>query len=446
MKKLLLILFAFHFSLFILNAQIITTIAGNGIAGSSGDGGPASAAELYNPVGLYIYKGGDIYIADSRNNKIRMINSSGIITTIAGNGIAGISGDGGPAITAELNGPTGMCKDALGNLYIADQKNNEIRKVDISGKISTIAGNGIMGFSGDGGAATSCKFSLPTSICLDTNGNLYIADDLNYRIRKINTSGIIYTVVGGGPNSVTDGVPATSVRLGETSFLAVNDSGNIYVSTTVEPQIYRVDGVGNIYIVAGTRTIGYSGDGGPATDAEMYQVGICLDSLNNLYIADGANNRVREVNHSTGIINTIVGNGIGGYNGDGIFAIDAELAAPEDVFKNSYNDLYIADYNNNRIRKVTGITGIEQNKNPLNASLFPNPNNGQFTVQSSVVSGQYSVEVYNVLGEKVYSASLPQTPIGALINLSNQPNGIYLYRLIGSSGELLGEGKMVIQK
>ncbi len=203
MKRLILLVCIFSFPLCILKAQIINTIVGNGVAGYSGDGGLATDAEIWSPSGVFVDKVGNIYISDGLNNRIRKVNTAGIITTIAGNGYnpggnGGYSGDGGPATNAELYNPQSICTDAIGNVYIADWLNNRIRKVDTGGTISTIAGNGHGGFSGDGGIATACELWGPASICFDTVGNMYISDVNNYRVRKVNTSGIITTVVGGG--------------------------------------------------------------------------------------------------------------------------------------------------------------------------------------------------------------------------------------------------------
>jgi sugar lactone lactonase YvrE len=298
---------------------IITTVAGNGTAGYSGDGGPATGAELSAVTGAATDSAGNLYIADWSNHRIRKVNAStGVITTVAGNGTLGYSGDGGQATAAELCLPNGVALDSVGNLYIADWYNNRIRKVTVStGIITTVAGIGPTniggGYSGDGGLATSAELDLPTNLTFDSAGNLYIADSNNHRIRKVNAStGVIATVAGNG-------------------------------------------------------TPGYSGDGGPATSAELnYPSDMTFDSAGNLYIADAQNERIREVNASTGVITTVAGNGtsnpgpnglpVGGYAGDGGSATSAELSIPYGVALDGAGNLYIADEQNYRIRKVSVTT------------------------------------------------------------------------------------------
>ncbi len=198
---------------------VITTVAGNGyvgqngLGGYSGDGGPATSAELNNPVGIAVDTAGNLYIADAGNNRIRKVDITGIITTVAGNGTQGYSGDGGPATNAGLSGSSGVAVDTAGNLFIADAGNNRIRKVDITGIITTVAGNGNADFSGDGGPATAAELNSPTGVAVDTDGNLYIADYHNHSIRKVDTAGTITTIVGGNTNGFIEGEPATSAGI-----------------------------------------------------------------------------------------------------------------------------------------------------------------------------------------------------------------------------------------
>jgi sugar lactone lactonase YvrE len=212
---------------------IITTVAGNGIPGYSGDGGPATSASLSGPSGVVVDATGNLLIADSSNYRIRRVDAStGIITTVAGNGIRGFSGDGGPATSASLS-PIGVAVDATGNLFIADTGNHRIRRVDEStGIITTVAGNGIRGFSGDGGPATSASLNYPTGVAVDGSGNLFIADAANNRIRWVDAStGIITTVAGNGmPDYSGDGGPATSASLNGPSGVVVDAAGNLFIA------------------------------------------------------------------------------------------------------------------------------------------------------------------------------------------------------------------------
>ncbi|HXB14082.1 MAG TPA: hypothetical protein VNZ45_18975, partial [Bacteroidia bacterium] len=266
----------------------ISTIAGDSSVGYSGDGGPATIAELNEPWGVAIDKAGNVYIADDHNFRIRKVSPGGVISTFAGNGTAGFSGDGGQASAAELNYPTGVAIDTAGNLYIADENNNRIRKVNASGVISTYAGTGAVGFGGDGGQATNAKFNVPAGVAIDRLGNLYVADFYNYRVRKIITSGVISTVAGNGSYGFGgDGGQATSGKIGSILGVGVDGAGNIYIPDQSNGRIRKVDAGGVITTFAGSSTQGYSGDLGPATAAELsYPYGVCTDALGNVYIAD----------------------------------------------------------------------------------------------------------------------------------------------------------------
>jgi sugar lactone lactonase YvrE len=237
---------------------------------------------------------GNLYIADGGNDRIRKVTPSGIISTVAGNGTAGYSGDGGMATSAQLNNPAGMAIDPVGNLYIADFLNSVIRKVTPSGIISTVAGNGTYGYSGDGGQATAAKLGYPVDMAVDSEGNLYIADWGNNRIRKVTPSGIISTVAGnGGFYFSGDDGPATSAGLTSAQGIAIDSIGNLYIGDYT--RVRKVTPLGIISTVAGKGTDGYSGDGGHATDAQIFDAwGIAVDSIGNLYIADRHNFRIRK--------------------------------------------------------------------------------------------------------------------------------------------------------
>ncbi len=277
----------------------ITTIAGNGIPGFTGDGGAATAAELSGPSGVAVDVAGNVYIADVTTRRVRKINTGGIITTIAGTGIAGSAGDGGPATAAQLNTPYAVMADAAGNIYIADVGSNKIRKIDATGNITTVAGNGTAGFSGDGGPATAAKLSSPGSIALDATGKLYIADITNNRIRVVNTSGNISTMAGNGTAGyLGDGGAATAAELNQPLCVAADAAGNIYISDQWNNRIRRVDPSGTIVTIAGTGLAAYGGDGGPATAADIRQpYGIALDTTGDLYLCDKGNFRVRRINY-----------------------------------------------------------------------------------------------------------------------------------------------------
>ncbi len=339
---------------------IIATVAGNGNAGSTGDGGPATAATIGNPCGVAVDAAGSFYIADCVNHRIRKINASGIITAVAGTGVAGFSGDGGPATSASLFEPSGMVVDAAGNLYIADTLNNRIRKVTPSGIITTFAGGG--GSLGEG-PATSAGLANPVGLAVDGAGNVYIADTGNSRIRKVNSAGIITTVTGNGDEAFAgDGGPAAGAPVNLPRGVAVDGAGNIYIADTNNRRIRKVNTVGVITTVAGFGALGFSGDGGPAVNAAFnLPWGIAVDGFGNLYIADSNNQRIRKVD-SAGIITTLAGNGNLGYSGDGGLATSAALAA-FGVAVDGIGNVYVADITNHRIRKTPGVPALQVSPN-----------------------------------------------------------------------------------
>ncbi|HTB30793.1 MAG TPA: hypothetical protein VK808_02135, partial [Bacteroidia bacterium] len=309
-----------------LKAQIISTIAGNGWAGYTGDGGPATAAEINTPPDISSDNSGNIWIADVYNNCIRYVNVARTITTVAGNGVRGYSGDGGPATAAELAEPWGVAQNGSGTLYIADYSNNRIREVNSSGIISTVAGNGVYGYTGDGGPATAAEVGEPIAVAFDPFGNYYIVDNT---IRKV-TGNIISTVAGANVFGYSgDGGPATAAELNDPTGIAADASGNYYIADYHNNRIRKVNISGIISTIAGNGVAGYSGDGGPATAAELnLPWSVTLDASGNIYIADMYNACIREVNTS-GIISTVAGmGGHPGFTGDGGLATAAEMYYP----------------------------------------------------------------------------------------------------------------------
>ncbi len=387
----------------------ITTIAGTGTRGSGGDSGPATQAQFYSPTGIAIDASGIIYVADKINNRIRKIAANGIIMTIAGTGSYGFSGDGGPAISAQLAYPTDVYVSPTGELLIADLGNRRVRKIAVDGTITTVAGNGISGFSGDGGMATSASFQSPNGLTSDADGNLYIADSFNNRIRKVDANGIITTIAGNGAiGSAGDDGLATQAAIGSPSYLTFDASGVLYV-TQASGWIRRIDTNGVISTIAGTGTVDFSGDGGPATQATLNNpAGIRVNAAGDIVVADKGNYRVRRISGGTistiaggftgesgpatngylrsadfidtptntsvdklgnvyvtdryshqikkvtpnGIISTLTGTGVIGYTGDGGPAIQAKLAYPRGVTTDQVGNLYLVDQYNSRIRKI----------------------------------------------------------------------------------------------
>ena len=346
---------------------IISTVAGNSISGYSGDEGLATSAKLKKPSGVAVDASGNIYIGDAGNNRIRMVTkSTGIITTVAGSSTSGYSGDGGLATSARLSFPSGITFDNSGNLYIADCENNCVRVVAKStGIISTVAGNGTSGYSGDGGLATSALLNKPNDVAVDVSGNIFIADG-NRCIRMVaKRTGVISTLAGGTYGYSGDGGLATLAAFTELNSLTIDVSGNIYVADYFSNRIRMVTkSTGIISTVAGDATLGYIGDGGQATSAKLYfPSGMTFDASGNIYISDCNNHRIRMISKSTGIISTVAGKGDGsyyddGYSGDEGLATSAKLKKPSGVAVDASGNIYIGDAGNNRIRMVTKSTGI----------------------------------------------------------------------------------------
>ncbi|MEV7139608.1 RICIN domain-containing protein [Streptomyces tauricus] len=275
----------------------IRTVAGTGTAGSGGDRGPALSAQLDGPREVAVDRVGNLYIADTDNHRIRKVTADGQIGTVAGTGTAGFSGDEGLAVDAELNCPYGVAVDSTGNLYIADTDNHRVRQVTPDGHIRTVAGTGPPGFSGDGGPAAAAQLNSPYGVALDGAGDLCITDAENHRVRRVAGDGTISTVAGTGTDGFSgDGGPAASAQLDFPLGVVADATGTLYVSDHNNHRVRRVAGDGTISTVAGTGTDGFSGDGGPAASARLnYPFGLAVDCVGALYIADYLNNRVRKV-------------------------------------------------------------------------------------------------------------------------------------------------------
>ena len=337
----------------------ITTFAGNGSAGFTGDNGPAIDASLNNPYAVAVDAGGNLYIADQSNYRVRKVTPARVISTVAGNGVPGFSGDGGLATSASIDSVQGLAVDGAGNVYIADAGNFRIRRVDAAtGLITTVAGSGYGNgvFSGDGGPATSAVL-IAFDVAVDSAGNLFIADTNFHRVRRVDAaSGIITTMAGSGVYGFSgDGGPATDAALAHPISVAVDGAGNVYVSDVTNYNVRRIDAAtGVINTVAGNGVLTFSGDGGPATNAGLSAYDVTTDAANNLYIADLVNSRIRRVDATTQFISTVAGNGVDGFSGDGGQAIDASLSGPVGVAVDNGGNIYIVDSNNQRIRRVAG--------------------------------------------------------------------------------------------
>jgi uncharacterized protein (TIGR03437 family) len=378
---------------------VITTVAGSGTAGFSGDGGPATAAQLNLPYGLAADAAGYLYIADLGNSRVRRVAPDGTISTYAGGGNPSGAGEGGLAVDAALRTPRNLALDAAGNLYVSEFEGHRVRKITPDGRIATVAGTGVAGFGGDGGPAASAQLAYPAGLALDRAGSLYVADSQNQRVRKVAPDGAISTAAGGGTAPlitpvaaevdasgtlfISDnggirscGIAGTCTSLSGTQAagdLAMDQAGNLYAADGT--QVRKIDPRGQVQTVAGDAYLHAIGDGAPATVAQLFQpAAVSLDSTGNLYIADSGTERVRQVLPS-GVIQTIAGTGIAA-------AGTGDLHAPMGVAVNAAGDLTIADTANHRIRKVSagatvtiagtgtagaGPEGLAPGETPLNS-------------------------------------------------------------------------------
>jgi len=434
MKKFLFIL---AFCPFLSNAQTITRIAGNNSLGYSGDGGPATDAQLHQSYGIAIDAGSNVYVADRVNSRIRKIDAAtGIINTFVGDGTAGFSGDGGPASAARVNYPRGICFDhSKSNLYIADEYNQVIRKIDMTtGIITSVAGTGTSnGYSGDMGPATAARLFNPEDVILDGAGNLYIADYGNNVIRKVTAStGVISTAISGCPYGSGACFPR-AIRLDNTEALYVVEDESNHLRK-------KIWGKDTMQMIAGSSSLSL-GDGGPATNAKLWgAVGIAIDPFNNIFIADQNNHRVRKVDAMTGIISTIAGNGTMIFPHSGDIAASAPIPGPTSLTFDEAGNLYVSYAND--LLKISNVfdptTLVVKSQVANNVNIFPNPGSGRFTVQQPNAE-KYEMSIYNILGEKVYQKHA--TSANEYIDISCQPEGIYF---LHATSQVLNQREKIV--
>ncbi len=379
---------------------VIKTIAGKGTDGFSGDGGQAINASLSFPRGLIVDDRGNVFFADSSNDRVRRIDGqTSIITTFAGAEPPATFADGGLATETRINSPHDVFFDLQGNILIAENGGHRIRRVDKNtGIITTIAGTGRSGFSGDGGPATEAKLYGPTDLFVDKTGNIFISEDTNQRIRRIDAvTGIITTVAGNGSSGFSgDGVLATQTSLNRPYGVFVDDSGNIFIADTYNYRIRRVDAVtGIITTVAGTGSwFGGINEGGLAINASINEPeDIFLDKRNNLIFTDTRNCTVRRVDAVTGLVTTIAGTGYKGFGGDGLPATIADLNVPRKVFIDAQENYYIGDTVNHRIRFITAllppkILSISPNSGPVTGGTLVTINGENFQTGATVKIGE----------------------------------------------------------
>ena len=428
------------------HGQIITTVAGNGVAGYNGEGGLATNANISYPIGLAIDNVGNILVGLSQSFPLvrKIDKTSNIIRTIAGSDTAssaGGGGDGGIATCASVLSVYAIATDAMNNFYIADFGHNEVRKVDVlTGIIDTFAGCRIIGNTGDGGFARQAKFNSISGICIDTvSGYLYIADGYNHRVRRVNmATGIITAFAGSGINGYGgDNGPASSAKFSRVLGLSLDRFGNIYVGDWDNARIRKIDAVtGIVTTIAGNGTVGYSGDDGLATLAMLAKPSaIRFDHCGNLYFSDEDNNRVRKVDVNTGIITTIAGSGVAGYGGDGGQATAAQFNHPTGLAIDDSGNLFISDYYNQRIRKVSfnpncwplAVGDAQQNKS---LAIYPNPATSTLHIDNLKAPATYTL--YDITGRVVATSQLTTGPNE--LNTTHLSPGIYLLHLLHKDG------------
>lgn len=425
-----------------MNAQTINTFAGGG--SSLSDGVPATSA-LSLPFRAIASDGnGNIYFTDKTVGtgyfKISKVNTSGIITRIAGGGTVAI--EGSSALSYSIGTSHGLAIDASGNIYFSEQSNHKIKKISTTGIVTTYVGTGAMGFAGDGGAATSAKLNNPLGIAIDASDNLYIADANNHRIRKVTPSGIITTIAGNGVGGYSgDGSSAILAKINMPESVTIDALGNVYLSDA-NYTVRKINTLGVISTFAGNTLVGFSGDGGLATSAQISPKAIAIDSYYNLYIADFLYHVIRKVN-AMGIISTIAGqDGLSGFSGDGGNPLLALLNNPYGLLVTPDCNLYITDLSNQRIRVINGsacYVGIKEQNSSLGVEINPNPSSGLFNFKGLTTATK--VEVYDITGRTVTSDIINTSDYK--LDLSKHDKGIYIYRIVDKQNRVQ-QGKLLV--
>jgi len=414
------------------DAQSIKTVAGSDSAGYTGDGNAATIARLSYPAAVRCDRQGNMYIADQRNHVVRKVSPQGTISTVAGTGVVGYTQQGVPATAALLSRPSDITFDAEGNMYIADAGNNIICKVTPKGILTVNAGIGSDGHTGDGGPATAAQIHNPIGLVFDKKGNLYFSADGNYVIREIDTAGNISSFAGTGMSGNSgDSGPAAAATIGLTGYLAIGPYGELYIPDYANNVVRKVDTLGKISTIAGNGSMGNCGDGGPATAACINSpYAVIIDSARSLYISEAFGYVIRKVD-SFGNISTIAGTGMNGFSGDGNPATAAQFDANLNCSAmDAAGNLFIADPNNNRIRRITyNSTGInEVNRASPNVAIYPNPAQNELFVKADETIT--NIDMMDIEGKR-YSIQWIALNKSRSGNISSLPAGMYLVRVNG---------------
>ncbi len=357
-----------------------------------------------------------------------MIDPSSNVHTILGSSY-GYSGMGGPASAAGIEYPNGVCVDASGNYYVSDNYADAAYEVNgTTGIITNVCGHGAQGCTGDGGPGGAATMELPMGVAVDASGNIYIADYGNNRIRKVNAAtGIVTTLTGGIYGFSPNGTPASTCAWSSIQGVCVDGAGNVYISDAGNHVVRMISASGLVRTVAGDGSAGYSGDGGLAFEAKLSSpAGLYINSARHLFICDQNTNVVRVVDFTTDKIYTLAGTGTGGFSGDGGDPTAAQLFAPTGVWQDGTGNIYIADAGNQRIRKIVGSAyrQVTQITEPTDNQfkIYPNPSAGTFIIDAGQALANATIEVYNMVGEKVYTGAVSNQMASITID---QPSGIY---------------------
>lgn len=419
------LLFVILFTFFTARAQIITTVAGGG-SSIPGNGGPATACALSSPSGIAVDASGNLYICDRNEHRVRKVTPAGVISTIAGTGVPGTSGNGGPATAALLYQPYCIAVSADAIIYIGDQSG--VRKINTSGIITLFAGTTVQGYNGDGILATNAQLSVPGGIATDAIGNVYISDVYNHRIRKVDTAGYITTIAGTGTAgySGNNGL-ATAAKISSPTGIQYASDNNIYIADYLNHCVRKIDPSGIITTIAGNGIAGFSGDNDPATAAALNgPINTATDTLGNLYITDGNNHTIRKVD-PLGVITTFAGQpSLSGFSGDGGPATAAKFNGPTGIAISNSGDMYISDYSNFRIRLIsnTVLSTSSHSLSLTDLAIYPVPTHGHFTIHFTTSTSVTAKVVITDLQGRVVHQQLTQSNAPTSI-VTTAPTGIY---------------------
>ena len=420
MKKIIFLLSAFITTL-MSNAQVtVTTLAGSGTFGF--DDGTGAAAQFNAPTGVATDAAGNVYVADNYNHSIRKITTMGVVSTLAGSSSPGVTD--GTGVLARFYYPSGLATDAAGNVYVADTYNNKIRKITPAGVVSTLAGS-TYGFADGTGAAA--QFKSPQAVATDASGNVYVADTANNKIRKITPAGVVSTLAG-STNGYADGTGAAA-KLNGPRGVATDATGNLYVADYYNNKIRKISPVGVVSTLAGS-TNGYA-DGTGAAAQLNYPIGVATDAADNVYVGDWGNNKIRKITPA-GVVSTLAGSTRG--FADGTAAV-AQFNNPAGVATDAAGNVYVADVDNYKIRKITQQLGVAQNEVASKITISPNPAKETITIQTNQEALINNISIYNMLGQLMQVNTNPNETI----DVSGLKTGSYFIKIVSDKGTASGK-------